>query len=218
MFNSVTTFKRVLASFLAVILVGCAGQAKFKPTEKVAGYNKAIESRLLVVFETSHLIKAFSEGRFPVQGSSGNTPQDAAKAVVAQLQTELQPYSVQLDSEVIDASVGNDRLAISKAVAKYPATQQILIITSNSFESTQLMRYGQPIGSKTWSGRVSWSLSMFDNSAFDITAGKAAWSGKTEMVIFSPTQCGKDQFKLCADRFVSNIVYQLRTDGLIRKV
>lgn len=205
----------VMASLL---LISCAGQAKFKPTEKAAGYDKNINGKVLVLFETSHLTKAFSEGGFLVKNQPNNTPQDAAKSVINELKSQLLPYDVVVDGEVVEVASASDRTAVARAVAKYPATQQILFINSDSFQTTQLMRYGVAQGPKTWSGRVSWSLAMFDRSAASITGGKAVWSGKTEMVYFSPTQCGNDQFKLCADRFVSNIVYQLRTDGLIRKV
>jgi hypothetical protein len=209
---------RCLVLFCSFLIVACAGQAKFKPTEKAAGYDKSIDSKILVVFETSHLTKAFVEGSFAIKGQGKNTPQDAANAVISQFKTELLAYGVTVDGEVVDGGGIGDRSGIARVIAKYPSTQQLLIINSDAFQSTQLMRYGQAIGPKIWSGKVSWSLAMFDRSAASITGGKAAWSGKTEMVNFSPVQCGNDQFKLCADRFVSNIVYQLRTDGLIRKV
>jgi hypothetical protein len=209
---------RCLILFVSFLIVACAGQAKFKPTEKAAGYDKSIDSKILVVFEISHLSKAFVEGGFAIKGQSKNTPQDAANSVISQLRTELLAYGVAVEGEVVDGGSTGDRSGIARAVATYPSTQQILIINTDAFQSTQLMRYGQAVGPKTWSGKVSWSLAMFDKSAVSITGGKTAWSGKTEMVNFSPVQCGNDQFKLCADRFVTNIIYQLRTDGLIRKV
>lgn len=207
-----------LIMLVSLLLISCAGQAKFKPTEKAAGYDKNINGKVLVVFETSHLVKAFSEGGYLVRNQIGNTPQDAAKSVINELKSQLVAYDIAVDGEVVEVIGAADRTAIAKAVAKYPATQQILLINSDSFQTSQLMRYGAPQGPKFWSGRVSWSLAMFDRTAASTTGGKAVWSGKTEMVNFSPAQCGNDQFKLCADRFVSNIVYQLRTDGLIRKI
>jgi hypothetical protein len=216
------TIRRGLYSSLVLLacisIVACAGQAKFKPTEKAAGYDKSINTKILVVFETSHLTKAFVEGGFAIKGQGKNTPQDAANSVINQFRTELLAYGVAVDGEVVDGVNTIDRSAIARAVAKYPSTEQILFINSDAFQTTQLTRYGQAMGPRTWSGNVSWSLAMFDRSAASITGGKAAWSGKTEMVSFSPRHCGNDQFKLCADRFVSNIIYQLRTDGLIRKV
>ena len=205
--------KKTFSLLMAILLlVGCAGQARFQPTTKSDNYSKKINSELLVIFETSHLVNAYAQ----IGDTSGQWPATAARAVVNQLRIDLEKQGIQVAGETINSTL--DSAAFPRAIGKHRGKKQILTIQASAFQTSQTTRYGAPIGSPVWNGNVQWTLRLFDMDKEVNPDGKAVWTAKTDNVQFGRACTNNNaRYGLCADRFVSAIVSQLSTDGLLQK-
>jgi hypothetical protein len=205
-------FLKLLSALVVVLLLSaCAGQTTFKPSQKNANYNKPLNSEILVVFEISHLRKAFVEASYP---QNSPIPDLAATAVLRNISSELAKLKVNVASEVIDTAI--DKSSFAKAIVKNKNKQQILLLTANSFQTSQTTRAGIAVSVPVWNGKVGWNLQLFDVDKTANPDGKAVWTATTDLVQFAPAMCNVDQYQTCAERFVSAIVSQLKNDGLIK--
>jgi hypothetical protein len=209
--------KILLVAFLFVLLTGCAGSANFKESSKVSGYEKTLSDQLLIIFETSHLRRAFTQGN---NGAASNpiqaelSLQKSSFQVTNQLIAQLREQSIIAVARNVDLSI--DRSQIDRQISQNPQSKQILLISADSFPMVTQTRYGVALGPAIWSGQISWSLRLLDRDEAALTNGKPVWSAKTSPSAFSPWLCSSDEFKTCAQRFSESIINQLKQDQLIR--
>jgi hypothetical protein len=192
------------------MLAACAGQTTFKPSERSAAYTKAFSEEILVVFEVSHLKKAHQW-----DADNSATPELAGNAVLKNISTEFSKVGINVTGAVVDTSA--DPASIAKLIAMNKNKKQILLIAANSFQTIKTTQaYSNRVTSNTWSGRLTWNLRLFDVDKVANPDGKSVWSATTDLVQFGPKQCNSDQYQTCAERFVSALVLQLKSDGLIK--
>lgn len=226
------TFSKFLFSAaLAIGLFGCGGFASIKSTEKIAGYDKKVTS-VLVLIDTSHLTKAFTGSETTLIPSQKNGEEANPRALFSRSEDRPQHLSnaikglnesftaglkaVNVDVVTEAVSVAIDASSIVKAVRKYQR-KQILILSTDSFQTSQQTRYGVPISAPGWNGKVSWSLSLYDTDKVANPEGKAVWTAKTDFFSLGVPDCGMDAYKTCTNRFANAVIEQMRGEGLIAK-
>lgn len=196
--------------FAAFILAACAGQTTFKPTEKSATYAKSLDQEILVAFEVSHLKKAHQW-----DADNSATPEVAANAVLKNISSEFSKVKVNVTGALLDTAA--DPASLAKLMAANKNKKQILLIAANSFQTIKTTQaYTSKVTSNTWSGKLTWNIKLFDIDKVANPEGKTVWSTTTDLVQFGPKQCNSDQYQVCAERFVSALVSQLKSDGLIK--
>lgn len=225
-----------------LFLSGCGGHAVIKSSEKNSNYDTKI-SNLLVVIDESHLGRAFLRNRKDVPFSAHidadvessaeeriaarNARVDDQVAEQKKLSDSLSVPMTALKESLVSAfsaqgvgvevqvvNIIRDRLLIEKTSKKY-AQQQILLLNTAAFQTSQATLYGKPYGPRHWTGRVSWNAKLLDGGKTANSEGKPVWGAKTDFFLFGPAQCSHDAFKACSDRFVATLIQQMRTEGLL---